>query len=40
MIPCKHASTGRTCLDMIICTAAIVGEPIDEMFCYEPICYW
>ena len=37
---CKHASTGCTCLEMIICTAAIAGEPVEEMFCYEPICYW
>lgn len=23
---CKHASSGCTCLEMIICTAAIAGE--------------
>ena len=40
MIPCKHASSGCTCLEMIICTAAIAGEPIDEMDCYEPLCLW
>ena len=40
MIPCKHASTGRTCLEMIICTAAIAGEPIEEQDCYEPVCLW
>lgn len=40
MIPCKHASSGCTCLEMIICTAAIAGEPIEEQDCYEPVCLW
>ena len=40
MMPCKHASTGCTCLEMILCTAAIAGEPIEDMDCYEPVCLW
>ena len=40
MMPCKHASTGCTCLEMILCTAAIAGEPVEDMDCYEPVCLW
>jgi hypothetical protein len=40
MMPCRHASTGRTCLEMILCTAAIAVEPVENMDCYEPVCLW
>lgn len=40
MIPCKHASPGKTCLLKTTCRAALRGEPVDEMDCYEEASLW
>lgn len=39
-LPCKYALTGCMCTEMILCTAAIAGEPINEQDCYEQLCLW